>query len=193
MSVRWCLLNVSAINITLCRVFSMRVVFVELHFNWLGASKTSSSMSTPGLSSMLDSVAGVVVKHRNKVFCKKTLVSVFWLRTTKCVWWKQYCGPCLQPWMYVIAKYWLHVIAKKMIMCVCKSSSYLLIATAVYMWLQLQFKCDCNNISVCLQKTHFLYWFKTQFGFLAAEQKRCYEMYVCKKVVCVIATSAYMW
>jgi hypothetical protein len=45
---------------------------------------------------------------------------------------------------------------------------------------------------VFAKKAHFLYWFKTQFGFLAAEQKKYYEMYVCKKVVCVIAISAYM-
>jgi hypothetical protein len=37
MSVTWCLLGVFAINITLCRVFSVRAVFVDLHFNWAGS------------------------------------------------------------------------------------------------------------------------------------------------------------
>jgi hypothetical protein len=34
---------------------------------------------------------------------------------------------------------------------------------------------------------------KHSLDFLQQNKKRCYEMYVCNKVVCVIANSAYMW
>jgi hypothetical protein len=37
MTVGGCLLNVSVINITLCRVFIVRAALIYLHFNWAGS------------------------------------------------------------------------------------------------------------------------------------------------------------
>jgi hypothetical protein len=67
MTVGWCLLNISAIDITLCRVFIVRAAFIYLHFDWAGSVENTIIRVCPRMSSILDSVAGAVVKHRNKV------------------------------------------------------------------------------------------------------------------------------